>query len=340
MDELQDQPRPVASSSRANGYIFVYQDVRGRYMSEGDFVNMRPHRAAKHGPTDIDESTDTYDTIDWLVKNVPNNNGKVGMWGISYPGFYTAAGMIDAHPALKAASPQAPIADWFIGDDFHHNGALFLPPHASTSSPASASRAPSPPCRPTAVARPFDSRHAGRLRASSSTSGRSPTSTRSIFKNDVAFWNEMTQHATYDEFWQARNLRRHLKNIKPAVMTVGGWFDAEDLFGALDDLQGRRKATAPAPTTSSSWARGGTAAGRAATATRSGACSSAPRPRSSTATNIELPFFKHYLKGKDDPKLPEAYVFETGTNQWRKARRLAAERRPAEDALLPRRRHA
>ena len=96
-------------------------------MSEGEFVNMPPHRAVKRGPQDIDESTDTYDTIDWLVKNVPNNNGKVGMWGISYPGFYTAAGMIDAHPALKAASPQAPIADWFIGDDFHHNGALFLP---------------------------------------------------------------------------------------------------------------------------------------------------------------------------------------------------------------------
>ena len=108
-------------------FIFVYQDVRGRYMSEGEFVNMTPHRAVKRGPQDTDESTDTYDTIEWLIKNIPNNNGKVGMWGISYPGFYTAAGIIDAHPALKAASPQAPIADWFIGDDFHHNGTLYLP---------------------------------------------------------------------------------------------------------------------------------------------------------------------------------------------------------------------
>src|SRR5215471_19091035 len=109
------------------GFIFAYQDVRGRYMSEGDYVNMRPQIAAKKGPRDFDESTDTWDSIDWLIKNVPNNNGKVGMWGISYPGFYTAAGVIDAHPALKAASPQAPIADWFIGDDFHHNGTLYLP---------------------------------------------------------------------------------------------------------------------------------------------------------------------------------------------------------------------
>ena len=110
-----------------DGYIFVYQDVRGRMMSEGQFADMRPHLPVKSGAADVDESTDTYDTIEWLLKNVPNHNGRVGMYGISYPGFYTSAGMIDAHPALKAASPQAPIADWFIGDDFHHNGALYLP---------------------------------------------------------------------------------------------------------------------------------------------------------------------------------------------------------------------
>src|SRR6266404_9439335 len=109
------------------GYIVVFQDVRGAWMSEGTYMNMRPQNDHKSKPSDIDESSDTYDTIDWLVKNVPNNNGRVGMWGISYPGFYTAAGVIDAHPALKAASPQAPISDWFIGDDFHHNGALYLP---------------------------------------------------------------------------------------------------------------------------------------------------------------------------------------------------------------------
>src|SRR5438876_4557139 len=108
------------------GYIFVYQDVRGRYMSEGVYANMRPQLQKKGGPKDIDESTDTYDSIDFLVKNVPNNNGKAGQYGISDPGFYTSAGMINAHPALKASSPQAPIADWFF-DDFYHHGALFLP---------------------------------------------------------------------------------------------------------------------------------------------------------------------------------------------------------------------
>src|SRR5688500_3800052 len=121
---VRDALGPSESAARER-FIFVYQDVRGRYLSEGEYVNVRPHLPSK-GPRETDESTDTWDTIDWLVKNVPNNNGKVGMWGISYPGFYAAAGMIDAHPALAAVSPQAPIADWWY-DDFHHNGALFLP---------------------------------------------------------------------------------------------------------------------------------------------------------------------------------------------------------------------
>jgi putative CocE/NonD family hydrolase len=125
-DKYKDKIGPSEEMMR-EGYIFVYQDVRGKFMSEGEYVNVRPHKARKSGPADVDESTDTYDTIDWLVKNVPNNNGRVGMWGISYPGFYAAMGLLDAHPALRASSPQAPIADWFIGDDFHHNGALFLP---------------------------------------------------------------------------------------------------------------------------------------------------------------------------------------------------------------------
>jgi putative CocE/NonD family hydrolase len=108
-----------------SNYLFVYQDVRGRWMSEGEFVNVRPDIDNKT-PKDIDESTDTYDTIEWLIKNVENNNGRVGIYGISYPGFYASAGSIDSHPALKACSPQAPVSDWFHGDDMHHNGALFL----------------------------------------------------------------------------------------------------------------------------------------------------------------------------------------------------------------------
>ena len=157
-----------------DGYIVVYQDVRGRWMSEGEFVNMRPHRPQKTSPQEIDESSDTFDTIDWLLKNVPGNNGRVGLWGISYPGFYTAAGMIDAHPALKAASPQAPVTDWFAGDDWHHNGA-FLLPHAFNF--LVVFRPPAPRADQE-ISRASRLRHARRIRASSCGWGRSRTSTR------------------------------------------------------------------------------------------------------------------------------------------------------------------
>ena len=212
-----------------DGYIVVYQDVRGRWMSEGEFVNMRPHKAQKASPTDIDESTDTFDTIDWLLKHVPNHNGRVGMWGISYPGFYTAAGMIDAHPALKAASPQAPVTDWFTGDDWHHNGAFQLP-HAFNFLASFGHPRPEPTKKSTER---FDhgtpDGYAFFLKL-----GPLANVNMRYFKNDVPFWNEIMQHGTFDQFWQDRNLRPHLKNIKPAVMTVGGWFDAENLFGALE----------------------------------------------------------------------------------------------------------
>ncbi|MDE3165555.1 MAG: CocE/NonD family hydrolase, partial [Acidobacteriota bacterium] len=210
-------------------FIFVYQDVRGRYLSEGEFADMRPQLDAHPSPAAIDESTDTWDTIDWLVKNIPNNNGKAGIWGISYPGFYTAAGIIDAHPALRAASPQAPIADWFIGDDFHHNGVLYLP-HMFRFFAGFGHPRPVPSLPPGAQSTPLTGEDAYSffLRL-----GPLANINEKYFKNDVPFWTEMTRHPDYDAFWQARNLRPHLKNIKPAVLTVGGWFDAEDLFGAL-----------------------------------------------------------------------------------------------------------
>ncbi|HEX7484668.1 MAG TPA: CocE/NonD family hydrolase, partial [Vicinamibacterales bacterium] len=211
-----------------DGYIFVYQDVRGRLMSEGDFVDMRPYKPAKAGPSDTDETTDTYDTIDWLVKHVANNNGKVGLYGISYPGFYTAIGMIDAHPALKAASPQAPITDWFIGDDFHHNGAFYLP-HAFGFFSGFGWPRPRPTTQ--GVAR-FDYGTLDGFQFYLTLGPLSHANDR-YFHGQVQFWNDLMAHETYDAFWQARNLRPHLRNIKPAVMTVGGWFDAEDLFGAL-----------------------------------------------------------------------------------------------------------
>jgi putative CocE/NonD family hydrolase len=201
-------------------------------MSEGEYVNMRPYIPAKNGPADFDESSDTYDTIDWLIKNVPNHNGKVGQSGISYPGFYTDAGMIDAHPALKAASPQAPVTDWFVGDDWHHNGALFLP-HVFNFMANFGRPRPEP-------IKKFKSNfehgtpdgYEFFLRM-----GPLPNADAKYFKGDVAFWNEVMRHGTYDDFWKARNLRQHLKDIRPAVMTVGGWFDAENLFGALETFK-------------------------------------------------------------------------------------------------------
>jgi uncharacterized protein len=294
------------------GYIFVYQDVRGRMMSEGEFVDMRPHLDVKKGPTDIDESSDTYDTIEWLLQHLDCHNGRVGLYGISYPGFYSSAGMIDAHPALKAVSPQAPITDWFIGDDFHHNGALYLP-HAfgfisSFGRPRPAPTTQFPPR--------FDFGTADGY-AFYLKSGPMANYDARYLKGDVKFWSQMMAHESYDAFWQARNLRPHLKNIKPAVLTVGGWFDAEDLFGALETYKwternspGATNALVMGPWVHGGWARGD--------GDRLGDVTFGSKTSEFYREHIEFPFFQFHLKGKGDPGLPEAWVFETGRNQWRK----------------------
>lgn len=302
-------PSPLFATE---GYIFAYQDVRGRWMSEGTHVNMRPHNPDKKGPKDIDEASDTYDTIEWLVKNLPNNNGRVGLTGISYPGFYTAAGMIDAHPALKAASPQAPIVDWFVGDDFHHNGALFLP-HLFNFISSFGRPRPQPTRKgPPRFEHDTPDGYAFFLRM-----GPLSQANEKYLKNDIAFWNDVLAHGSYDAFWKARNLRPHLKGIKPAVMTVGGWFDAENLFGALETY---RHVEANSPGISNTlvmgpWRHGGWAGG-------DGDSLGPVRFNSKTSVfyreQIELPFFEYHLKGKGQAKHPEAWVFETGRNQWRK----------------------
>jgi putative CocE/NonD family hydrolase len=293
-------------------FIFVLQDVRGRNGSEGEFVHMRPHKPAKTGPRDIDESTDAYDTIDWLVKNVPNNNGKVGMMGISYPGFYTAAGMIDSHPALKCASPQAPIADWFIGDDFHHNGAFYLP-HAFGFFSGFGQKLDEPMRE---QAKPFDYKTPDGYEFFLKL-GPLANADKLYFKGKIEFWNELMEHGTYDEFWQARNLRPHLKNIKTAVMTVGGWYDAEDLFGPIQiyheverNNPGIFNILVLGPWYHGGWSR--------IDGDKIGHVNFYSKTSEFYRENIELPFLKHFLK--DDPKLdlPEAYVFETGTAQWRR----------------------
>lgn len=299
------------------GYIFVYQDVRGKWMSEGEFVNMTPHRTTKRGPQDIDESTDTYDTIDWLVKNIPNNNGRVGTWGISYPGFYTAAGMIDAHPAHIAASPQAPITDWFTGDDFHRNGVLWLP-HAFNFL-VNFGRPRPEPTTPTERDREFerfDHKTPDGYEFFLDKIGAVVNANERFLKNDIAFWNEMLKHDAYDEFWQSRNLRPYLKAIKPNVMTVGGWFDAENLYGALQVYENVEKQGHSGENilVFGPWVHGGWSRGDG---DRLGDIRFNSKTSEFYREKIELPFFQYHLKQKIDPKLPKAYVFETGTNQWR-----------------------
>ena len=291
-------------------FIFVYQDVRGKLMSEGDYVNMRPHIPSKTGKA-VDESSDTWDTIDWLVKNVPNNNGRVGMWGISYPGFYTTMGIIDAHPALKAASPQAPIADWFIGDDFHHNGTLFLP-HAFNFLATFGQPRPKPT---TEFAPRFEHGTPDGYKFFLEM-GPVANADKNYLKGQVAFWNEMLAHPNYDDYWRDRSTLAHLKSVRPAVMTVGGWFDAENLYGALNTYKtiermnpGARNTLVMGPWFHGGWSRGD---GELLGNVRFGAPTSV-----FYREKIELPFFNCLLKDRCDRTLPEAYVFETGSNQWR-----------------------
>jgi putative CocE/NonD family hydrolase len=305
-------PERVGPSAAAQkeGFIFAYQDVRGRYMSEGAFVDVRPYDAAK-GPEDADESSDTWDTVDWLLKKLDWDNGRVGIWGISYPGFYAAMGTIDAHPALVASSPQAPIADWFIGDDFHHNGAFFLP-HAFNFLSSFGKPRPEPT---TKTESRFDHKTQDGYRFFLEA-GPMPSYDRKYLKGEVAFWNEILSHDTYDAFWQARNTRPHLRRIRPAVLTVGGWHDAEDLFGALETYKAIERQS---PETSNRlvmgpWSHGGWShgTGESLGKVRFG------RPTSRFfQEDIELGFFRAWLKDGVEPKLPEAYVFEGGRNEWR-----------------------
>ncbi|MGH9898312.1 MAG: CocE/NonD family hydrolase, partial [Pyrinomonadaceae bacterium] len=293
------------------GYIFVYQDVRGRYMSEGDFINITPHKDKKNKPTDIDESSDTYDTVEWLLKNISSNNGRVGMWGISYPGFYVAADIINSHPAIKAASPQAPVSEWFIGDDFHHNGALFLP--HSFNFLAIFGR---PRPKPTTETPPNFNHGTPDGYKFFLEMGPLRNANEKYFKNDVSFWNEMTEHPNYDKFWQERSLIPHLNGIHAAVMTVGGWFDAEDLYGALhvyESIERKNPQIANTlvmgPWFHGGWSRAdGDALGDIRFSSKTGEF---------YRQNIELPFFNYYLKEKGEAKLPEAYVFQTGLNEWK-----------------------
>ena len=296
-----------------SGYIFVCQDVRGRYLSEGEFIEMTPHKSVKRGPQDFDESSDTYDSIEWLLKNIKGNNGKAGIIGISYPGFYAAAAMIDAHPALKAASPQAPVIDLFLGDDAYHNGAFFLA--ANFGFYTSFGKKKTEPELPDANARRFDfaSRDGydfyKRL-------GPLANADEKYFKRESAYWTDLLAHTTYDDFWKSRSLAQHVKNISPAVLTVGGWFDAEDLQGPLR-LDAALEKQSPATRHTlvmGPWVHGGWARGDG---DKLGSVPFNLKTSPWFREKVEFPFFEFHLNGKTDPNLSRAIVFETGSNRWR-----------------------
>jgi len=292
------------------GYIFVYQDVRGRYQSEGNFIEEHP--SIDHlKPGETDESTDMYDTVEWLLKHVPNNNGNVGIWGVSYPGFYTSASIIDSHPAIKAASPEAPMTDEFRGDDAYHNGAFMLAANFDFYSAFYRNQAglEFPPSQwpefdfGTTDAYDFFLQRGPDLKSIAAT-----------IKNPL--FDDTYQNNTYDQYWQSRDISRHLHGIKCAVLTVGGWYDAEDLAGPLRTYKTIEQSDPGIPNTlvMGPWVHGGWIHWQG---------KSLARVPFNSATgefyreHIMLPFFEHYLKGKPDPQLPKAYVFETGSNLWR-----------------------
>lgn len=297
------------------GYIFVYQDVRGRYMSEGNFVDVRPFSPDKKAKTDIDEASDTYDAVDWLLKNVPNNNGKVGVYGISYPGFYATMAILAKHPAIKAVSPQAPVTDWFKGDDFHHNGAFCLMDAFGFYYAAGFGLPRKGP--ETSHGRPFNGWNTPDNYNFYLKMGALPNYKAKFIRDSVPFWDDLMAHPDYDAWWQARNPRPHLQDVQPAVLTVGGLFDAEDCYGAWRVYEAIEKQNPRAisnrlvmgPWVHGGWARTG--------GDRLGHVNFKEQTSAFYRKNIELPFFEYYLKDKGTMDLPDAYIFQTGENQWK-----------------------
>ncbi len=311
VDQYRKRLGPAPEFDQA-GYIFVFQDVRGRYMSEGKFIEMRPHLDNKRAKQDVDDSSDLYDTIDWLLKNVPNNNGNAGIWGISYPGFFTSASIIDSHPALKAASPQAPMTDLFMGDDAYHGGAFML---AANFGFYSSFKPQENPQLPPKTFVPFDY---GTKDGYEFYLNAGPLANLTKYlEGKSSLWDDQVKHDTYDDYWKARNLAPHMKNIHCAVLTVGGWFDAEDLQGPFSTFHsidknnpGSFNALVIGPWVHGGWSRyDGNHLGRVEFSFNTG---------DYYRKNILFPFFEQYLKGSGDAKLPKAYVFETGTNTWRR----------------------
>ncbi|CAM1352169.1 CocE/NonD family hydrolase [Tenacibaculum insulae] len=309
------------------GNIVVYQDVRGRWMSEGVYDNMRAYIPNKT-PKQADETTDTYDTIDWLVKNTPHNNGKVGTWGISYPGHYATVSTIDAHPALKAASPQACIGDFFF-DDFHHNGAFLLSYFRAISLFGTYKDQPTDsawysfPKMDTQDQYQFflDKGPLKNLNEFFQYDKLDVASTEKKDQIDDFFWKEIVEHPNYDETWQSKGIIQHLDKVPATVATmiVGGLFDAEDLYGPLETYKNIEKNQPNNYNTLvfGPWDHGGWA--RNKVTNKVGNYYFGDSISLKFQKEVETKFFNHFLKGDGSKNsgLPEAYVFDSGKKEWK-----------------------
>jgi putative CocE/NonD family hydrolase len=294
-------------------YIMVRQDVRGRYMSEGINLEVTPYIPNKKSKKDVDESSDTYDTVDWLIKNIDNNNGRVGISGISYPGFYATTSLPGAHPAIKAVSPQAPVTDEFIGDDANHNGAFFLLDNFDFMNDFGKER--NGPVKDYG-SEIFAIKRTDAYKYFLNIGPLKNTQSEKYFNHRSYIWNEYLAHDTYDEYWRARNIRQHLKNINIPTLVVGGWFDAEDLFGSLHTYEAIEKQSPKnnnrlvmGPWTHGAWASGEW--------NKFGTYDFGSNTSNYFQDSLEIKFFNFYLKDEGDFTAAEATVFETGTNKWK-----------------------
>lgn len=293
------------------GYIFVDQDVRGRHMSEGKWEEIRALTSKWVDPKDVDEATDAWDTVDYLVKNVPNNNGRVGFTGVSYPGFYASCAAVKTHPAVKAISPQAPVTDWFMGDDVHHNGAFFLQDNFDFYFFFGYDKDKPAPDHPQIEGfgdRPDAYKFFLDL-------GNAQNADTKYYKGRIPFWNDICNHPAYDSFWQARSTQNFLKDVKCAVLTVGGLFDAEDCYGAFATYQGIERLNRGiqnnlivGPWSHGGWGGSGSSLGGMDFGQPTGQY---------FRDEVEFPFFDAHLRGDGKFDFPEAKIFNTGANVWR-----------------------
>ncbi len=303
----QDGFNPALNTSyrelSEDGYIFVFQDIRGRFKSEGQFVMLRSPRDGRD-PRAVDEGSDTWDTIDWLLANVPGHNGRVGMLGISYGGWLTVMAMLDPHPALKAVSPQASPADMWLGDDFHHNGAFRLSYGFEYATLMETTK----------ETKPFAFDEYDTFEWFLKLGTLANVNTRYL-QSSIPTWNDYVAHPDYDAFWQRQGVARYLSRVAVPTLNVAGWWDQEDFYGPLTIYSllerhdtARWNRLVVGPWNHGGWARGnGDALGRI----RFGA----PTARF-YREEVQRPWFAHYLHGGPDPALPEALVFETGANRW------------------------